>query len=67
MRLFIYLGLHVHPDKCILILSQEILMLGFLINSLLMIVKLPLEKKERMRDACRSCTVHALPSNVLQV
>ena len=52
VRLFIALGLHVHPDKCILIPSQEILMLGFLINSLLMTVKLPLEKKERLRDLC---------------
>ena len=52
MGLFIALGLHVHPDKCILIPSQKILMLGFLINSLLMIVKLPLEKKERLRDLC---------------
>ena len=52
VRLFISLSLHVHPDKCVLTPSQEILMLGFLINSLLMIVKLPLEKKEHLRDLC---------------
>ena len=29
LTLFISLGLHVHPDKCVLTPSQEILMLGF--------------------------------------
>ena len=52
VRLFVDLGFHVHPDKCILIPSQEILMLGFLINSLFMIVKLPFEKKEHLHDIC---------------
>jgi hypothetical protein len=41
VSLFISLGLQIHPDKCALIPSQELLILGFLINSLLMIVKLP--------------------------
>ncbi|CAB4006638.1 Hypothetical predicted protein [Paramuricea clavata] len=63
VRLFISLGLHVHPDKCVLIPSQELLILGFLINSLLMIVKLPLEKKVKLRDLC----LQALRGNKLTI
>jgi hypothetical protein len=63
VRLFISLGLHVHPDKCALIPSQELFILGFLINSLLMIVKLPLEKKVKLRDRC----LQALRGNTLTI
>ena len=38
--LFLQLGFHVHPDKCVLIPSQSLTFLGFNLNSVSMTVTL---------------------------
>jgi hypothetical protein len=52
VRSFISLGLYPHPDKCCLIPKQEIVVLGFVVNSLLMIVTLTPDKKKQLLDLC---------------
>ena len=52
VSLFTQLGLLVHPEKCALIPSQEIIMLGFIINSRTMTVKLPPEKALALKSSC---------------
>ena len=49
IKLFDFLGLVTHPDKCSLIPKQEIVMLGFLINSVLMTVRLTPEKIQKIK------------------
>ena len=43
---FISLGFYPHPDKCCLLPTQEIVVLGFVINSLLMTVSLTADKTQ---------------------
>lgn len=52
MTLFTQLGLLVHPEKSQFNPSQEIVILGFIINSITMIVKLTSEKTLDLKLAC---------------
>ena len=49
---FISLGFYPHPDKCCLLPTQEIVVLGFVINSLLMTVSLTADKKTQLYELC---------------
>ena len=51
-NLFEKLGFIVHPKKSVFKPKQEISFLGFIIDSVKMIVKLPLEKVEKIVEAC---------------
>lgn len=48
------LGLTLHPDKSVLVPTQEITFLGFVLNSLTMTVSLPSEKKVNIVQMCAS-------------
>jgi hypothetical protein len=52
VTLFTQLGLLVHPEKCNFIPSQEIVILGFIINSVKMTVKLTPEKALALKSDC---------------
>ena len=52
VQLFRSLGFIIHPEKSVLIPSQEIQYLGMLINSKSMSVTLTQEKKEKLRACC---------------
>ena len=54
VQLFDSLGLVTHPDKCTLIPKQEIIMLGFIINSIQMTVRLTGEKTDKIKDIINS-------------
>ena len=57
------LGFTVHPDKSILVPTQILIFLGFVLNSILMCVSLTSEKADKIIDLCRcrlqhrSCTI----------
>ena len=51
---FIKLGFVIHPEKSVLVPSQEMEFLGFLLNSINMTIRLPPTKAERVRLACQS-------------
>ena len=51
---FLSLGFVVHPEKSVLIPTQEMEFLGFLLNSINMTIRLPPVKAERVRLACQS-------------
>ena len=53
-------GFYVHPQKSVLIPTQEIKFLGFIINSRTMMVQLPTEKVQKLQKYCRE-----LRNNVL--
>lgn len=46
------LGFLIHPEKSVLIPTQKITFLGFVLDSILMIVTLPLEKADKIVQAC---------------
>jgi hypothetical protein len=52
IELFLRLGFHIHPDKCVLIPTQEITFLGFVINSLSLTVALSQQKKLKLKSLC---------------
>ena len=52
IKLFTPLGLLVHFDKCTFLPSQEIVILGFVINSKTMTVKLTPEKAQALQSEC---------------
>jgi hypothetical protein len=52
VELFDSLGCTYHPDKSVVIPTQEIAFLGFLLNSVLMIVRATPEKAEEIRRVC---------------
>ncbi|CAB4031905.1 Hypothetical predicted protein, partial [Paramuricea clavata] len=52
VTLFTQLGLLVHPKKCNFIPSQEIVIWGFIINSVKMTVKLTPEKALALKSDC---------------
>ena len=47
------MGFVVHPEKSVLVPSQEIEYLGFIINSVTMTVRLTTEKKKKIFDLCQ--------------
>lgn len=52
IELFLKLGFHIHPEKCVLIPIQEITFLGFVIDSVSMTVTLSPQKKEKLKSLC---------------
>ena len=52
LKLFDDLGFFAHPEKSCLIPSQEVNFLGVVLNSITMTVRLPMEKKQKMKNAC---------------
>ena len=52
LKLFIKLGFIIHPTKSIFVPSKEIKMLGFILNSITMTVRLTPEKKESIKSYC---------------
>ena len=53
VTLFTQLGLVVHPDKCAFCPSQELVILGFVINSVTMTVRLTSEKALALKIDCQ--------------
>ena len=51
--LFSKLGFTIHPEKSVFVPSQELIFLGFKLNSFTMTVELTSEKKARLASACR--------------
>ena len=54
VTLFTQLGLVVHPDKCAFCPSQELVILGFVINSVTMTVRLTSEKALALKLDCQN-------------
>ena len=50
------LGFIIHPDKSKFIPSKEVTFLRFIINSETMTVKLTSEKKQKIKEPCKSLT-----------
>jgi len=46
------LGFTIHTEKSVLMPTQEIIFLGFVLNSVRMTITLTLEKKEKIRQFC---------------
>ena len=49
VKIFDNVGVTPHPQKSVLIPAQEIVLLGFVINSLSMTIKLTVEKKKKIK------------------
>ncbi len=64
VTLFTQLGLVVHPDKCAFCPSQELVILGFVINSVTMTVRLTSEKALALRLDCQNFLKKS-PSNIV--
>ena len=56
------LGLIAHPDKSVFNLSQQLVILGFVLNSVAMTVVLTLEKALALQHACQALLTTALPT-----
>ena len=68
LSLFDKLGFVVHPDKSILILTQRIVFLGFILDSLKMWVSLTPERAQKLVDRCKlQNNPHATIREVAQV
>lgn len=69
--LFMELGFLVHPEKSTFIPSQEIVILGFVLNSITMTVKLTPEKVAALKSDCdnflRKCPGNMLIREVAQI
>ena len=50
--LFMKLGFTLHPEKSVLVPTQELTCLGFIINSHTMTVKLSVKKKDKLKALC---------------
>lgn len=53
VQLFAKLGLISHPEKCNFIPSQTLIMLGFVLNSKMMTIKLTGEKATNLKRVCQ--------------
>ncbi len=62
MTLFSKLGLVTHPDKSVLQPTQQIVLLGFQLNSLAMTISLTPDKAHKVKDACASLLTNASPT-----
>ena len=56
------LGLKARPDKSVFNLSQQLVILGFVLNSVAMTVMLTLEKALALQHACQALLTTALPT-----
>ena len=62
VTLFNTLGLVTHPDKSVLEPTQQIIFLGFQLNSLNMTISLTPEKAFKVKDACQNLLTSASPT-----
>ena len=73
VRSFLSFGLYVHPDKCSLLPKQDVVSLGFVVNSLLMIIFLTPYKAGNLRALCEQvekyftirCIIYNYIANVI--
>ena len=56
------LGLVVHPEKSVLVPTQRLVFLGFILDSILMTIFLTPEKAGRVKNACKQLVDTVLPS-----
>ena len=52
LEMFVHLGFLLHPKKCMLIPSQQVNILGFIINSVTMTISISEEKKVEIHNLC---------------
>ena len=58
VQLLISLGFTIHADKSVLIPTQKIIFLGFIINSKNMTITLTNEKKQKIKELCKYILTH---------
>ena len=56
------LGFTIHPDKSVFILSQRLVLLGFIIDSVAMTITLTPEKTLKVKEACATLLGQGLPT-----
>lgn len=62
VTMFDKLGLVVHPEKSVLVPTQRLVFLGFILDSILMRISLTPEKACRVKNACKQLVDTVLPS-----
>ena len=62
VQLFAKLGLIAHPDKCCFTPSQTLIILGFVLNSQSMTIKLTIEKAIKVKEDCQSLLLLESPT-----
>ena len=62
IQLLTSLGFVIHPEKSVLIPTQEITLLGFVLNSVTMTVKLTPERIQKLLDSCKVLLSHNQPT-----
>ena len=62
VTMFDNLGLVVHPEKSVLVPTQRLVFLGFILDSILMRISLTPEKACRVKNACKQLVNTVLPS-----
>lgn len=62
VTMFDNLGLVVHPEKSVLVPTQRLVFLGFILDSILMRISLTPEKACRVKNACKQLVDTVLPS-----
>lgn len=60
--MFTKLGLLIHPDKSVLYPTQQIVFLGFQLNSVNMTMPLTTEKASKVKDACATLLNNLSPT-----
>ena len=60
--MFNNLGLVVHPEKSVLVPTQQLVFLGFILDSILMRISLTPEKACKVKNACQQLVDTVLPS-----
>ena len=58
LEVFVNAGFLPHPEKCCLWPSQEVQVLGFIVNSVTMTITIPQEKMQEIYDLCRSALLN---------
>ena len=66
VALFTNLGLLIHPDKSVLYPTQQIVFLGFKLNSVTMTISLTTKKAAKVEDACVAL-LHNLSPTIREV
>ena len=65
--MFEKLGFIIHPAKSCLVPSQEIITLGFLINSVTINIRLTTEKATDLRKVCKALLDATKPQSIREV
>ena len=58
------LGFVIHPEKSVLIPTQELEFLGFLLNSISMTIRLPPSKAAHVKSACENLLLQLMPQKL---